>query len=255
MYLIILSPLLSYFRKIKFTENIITALNLISHISQHLDQPTVLNRIVPYHLHILDDDEESTYCALVKSRAILELNDCLKHSKYINVDNMSIFGEIIFRVLVRASKHESELIRGAVARTVLSFSLLAMRYLRAKHKYLKNKFKDVWKPRFYSNELVEYKERIKEIILELINKPATNGSTASKVARETLFPLELTKLCHHFRFLILLLYSIFSNAKQMTLLSRNRRNLVATIGLRPHDHIVDINTKVCLFCGHKNIKV
>lgn len=201
-----LAPLLSFFRKIKFTENILGAIDLIEFISRRLEHSLVLDRIVPYYLHLLDDtsnnnnnntNKHNTAAAVVKSRALVVLNDSLRRTKKINVDNMDIFGEIVFDVLARASKHESDLVRAAVARTILSFSALALRYLRAKHKYLKRKFKKAWKESFAKTELAQYKLRIREIILELINKP--NASSAA-LKRETLFPSDFVHVCTYFRY-------------------------------------------------------
>lgn len=195
-----LAPLLSFFRKIKFTENILGAIDLIEFISRRLEHSLVLDRIVPYYLHLLVDSNNNTNnhtAAVVKSRALVVLNDSLRRTKRINVDNMDIFGEIVFDVLARASKHESDLVRAAVARTILSFSALALRYLRAKHKYLKRKFKKAWKESFAKTELAQYKLRIREIILELINKP--NGPSAA-LKRETLFPSDFANVCTYFRY-------------------------------------------------------
>lgn len=206
--LILLAPLLSFFRKIKFTENILGAIDLIEFISRRLEHSLVLDRIVPYYLHLLvvDSNTNNTNnhtAAVVKSRALVVLNDSLRRTKRINVDNMDIFGEIVFDVLARASKHESDLVRAAVARTILSFSALALRYLRAKHKYLKRKFKKAWKESFAKTELAQYKLRIREIILELINKPNDSAGASGPSAalkRETLFPSDFANVCTYFRY-------------------------------------------------------
>ena len=199
IYLILLSPLLSYFRKIKFTENILAAIDLIEHFSKQLDHSVVLDRIIPYYLYILD--AKSMYCSAVRSRAIVALNESLKRSKSINIDNMNIFSELIFDVLKRASKSESDLVRAAVAQTILSFSMISIRYLRAKHDYLKKNFKEAWKKRVYSRELAQYKDQIKNIILELINKNADPGEMEVCCSqRESLFPADLPKLCSFFRY-------------------------------------------------------
>ncbi len=126
-FLILLSLLLSCIRKIKFAENKLIAVDLLTHFSKFLDAPAILDRCLPYYLILLDENTPTT--ASVKAHVVYALNDCLASIHQLDLHNMNIFPEIIFTILESLSRDDSFLVRSAVAKTISSFALTSLRYL------------------------------------------------------------------------------------------------------------------------------
>ena len=134
-FLILLSLLLSTIRKLKFTENKLIAIDLMTNFSKFLDDSIILDRILPYYLSLIDQKQQqstpsqSTSSPIVKSHVIYALNDCLANILNIDVQNLNIFPELIFDYLDILSKDESFLVRSTVAKTISNFALTSLRYL------------------------------------------------------------------------------------------------------------------------------
>ncbi len=135
-FLILLSLLLSCIRKIKFAENKLIAIDLLTHFSKFLEDTVILDRILPYYIVMVEDDgthmaapTEHQQSANVKAHVIYSLNDCLNNIYQLDLQNMNIFPEIIFVMLEQLSRDESFLVRSAVAKTISNFALTSLRYL------------------------------------------------------------------------------------------------------------------------------
>ncbi len=126
-FLILLSLLLASIRKIKFAENQLVAIDLLAHFSKFLDAPAILDRCLPYYLHLVDERSRTT--ASVKAHVVYALDDCLASIHQLDLHNMNIFPEIIFTILDALARHHSFLVRSAVAKTISSFALTSLRYL------------------------------------------------------------------------------------------------------------------------------
>ena len=129
-FLILLSLLLTCVRKIKFTDNKLIALDLISTFSKYLDDSIKLDRKLPYHTALLGDHQYP----IVKSHAIYALNDYITSINYLHLQNINIFSEIIFDILQTFSKDEPLLVRSMIAKTISSFAITSIKYLD--HRYL-----------------------------------------------------------------------------------------------------------------------
>lgn len=128
-FLILLSLLLSCVRKIKFSENKLIAVDLMATFGKFLDDSIILDRILPYYLCLLDNDQQPRQPPMVKSHVVYALNDCLSSVYKIDVQNLNIFPELVFDCLEKLSKDESYLVRSAVAKTISNFALTSLRYL------------------------------------------------------------------------------------------------------------------------------
>jgi serine/threonine protein kinase len=125
-FLILLPLLLSSVRKLKYIENKLIAIELMSFFSKYLDDSLVLDRVLPYYLSMLDEQNQPS---IVKSRLIFALNDCLSNIYNLDLQNLNIFPEIIFNMLEKLTKDESFLVRSSVAKTISNFALTSLRYL------------------------------------------------------------------------------------------------------------------------------
>ena len=230
-FLILLSLLLSCVRKLKFTENKLIAIELLSTFSKFLDDSIILDRVLPYYLALVEDQSpQQTQAPIVKSHVIYALNDCLSSIYNIDVQNLNIFPEIIFDCLETLSKDESFLVRATVAKTISSFALTSLRYLdtvflkrrsfnskqsskndineeKNQKARLKQSEFDRDKEKFttYDKEYEAYQNRLTEIIMYLItdvgqsnsNGAASTGSSSNAV-KETLIRSDISKLCSFF---------------------------------------------------------
>ena len=155
-FLILLSLLLSTVRKLKYTKTKLISIELMLTFSKFLSDSIILDRIVPYLISFITDYEQkqpkqqttstqttkqqqqqqiiSLYYqqqqqAIVKSKVIYALNECLGQIKNIDLQNINIFPELIFEFLEKLSKDESYLVCATIAKTISSFALTSIRYL------------------------------------------------------------------------------------------------------------------------------
>ena len=111
-------------RKVKFAENKLIAVDLMLAFSKYLEDLVVLDRVLPYYVWLLED-AASVQPAAVRAHTIHALSDCLASVQQLDAANISVFTEIIFGVLERASRRdEAFLVRAAVAKTIVSNFLL-----------------------------------------------------------------------------------------------------------------------------------
>lgn len=193
-FLILLSLLLSCVRKVKFSENKLIAIDLLTHFSKFLDDSVVLDRILPYYI-ILIDDSNDMQSACVKSHVIYSLNDCLGSIYQLDLQNMNIFPEIIFVILEALSRDESFLVRSAVAKTISNFALTSLRYLdtsflikrsllnenqaESKTEGKKQPLDDSKNFASYDKEYEHYQNRVTDIVMQLITDINPNASSAN----------------------------------------------------------------------------
>lgn len=221
-FLILLSLLLSSIRKIKFAENKLIAIDLMTHFSKFLDDSVILDRILPYYIILVDENNsnpEQQQSANVKAHVIYSLNDCLSNIYQLDLQNMNIFPEIIFVILESLSRDESFLVRSAVAKTISNFALTSLRYLdtsflikrsllnenqqesgtnSSQHEKIDQKTtEDSKKFASYDKEYEHYQNRVTEIVMQLITDINPNATSSNSI-KETLIRSDISKLCSFF---------------------------------------------------------
>lgn len=221
-FLILLSLLLSCIRKIKFAENKLIAIDLLTHFSKFLEDTVILDRLLPYYIIMLEDTstggELHQQTANVKAHVIYSLNDCLSNIYQLDLQNMNIFPEIIFVILEQLSRDESFLVRSAVAKTISNFALTSLRYLDTSFlikRSLLNENQpdnaetakagmggsrerlDESKIGSYDKEYEHYQNRVTDIVMQLITDINPNATSANSI-KETLIRTDISKLCSFF---------------------------------------------------------
>jgi phosphoinositide-3-kinase regulatory subunit 4 len=221
-FFILLSLLLSCIRKIKFADNKLIVVNLMSTFSKFLDDSIVLDRCVPYYLWMLEQKSEAP---IVKSHVIYALNDCLSNIYKIDLNNLNIFTVMIFDCLEKLSSGEqSFLIRASIAKTIAQFALTSLRYLDmsfltrrqaalAQSNITNNNTSnqdlscsstnldqnlDIKLLPNYDTEYEDYQARVKAIVMNLITESSQSNSSNVNAVKETLLRSDISKLCTFF---------------------------------------------------------
>jgi phosphoinositide-3-kinase regulatory subunit 4 len=168
---------------------------------------------------------------IVKSKVIYALNECLAHTKHIDVQNLNIFPELIFDCLDALSRDESYLVRATIARTIAQFALTSIHYLNTcfltKRIFLNNgllydnniqvddqqqqhqqqlqatgvpvtntnaKYEDI----SYDKEYGLYQKRVIDIVMNLIADSQYLHVTSSNAVKEVLLRSNICGLCSFF---------------------------------------------------------
>ncbi|KAI8460705.1 VPS15 protein kinase [Phakopsora pachyrhizi] len=127
--LILLSVLSSTIRNCAYPSSIIKGLDLYLVLVEHLADETILDRVLPYLVSLLNINDTSSNCDLVKSKTLFCLTQVLLLVEMITPSNSSLFSEYLIPNLRHFVNEPSELVRSTLGRCIGSLSLIAKRFL------------------------------------------------------------------------------------------------------------------------------
>ncbi|XP_065214852.1 phosphoinositide 3-kinase regulatory subunit 4 isoform X2 [Planococcus citri] len=114
----------SFVRGLKTSSSKLKALEILFTLSKHTSVETILDRIIPYILDLLQDG-----CTRVCISAIHTINNCLNLIQSVPPSDANIFPEYILPALTPISQHKEVAVRTALAEVIAQISETSMKFL------------------------------------------------------------------------------------------------------------------------------
>ncbi|XP_054259125.1 phosphoinositide 3-kinase regulatory subunit 4 isoform X2 [Macrosteles quadrilineatus] len=181
---IITSLVTSCIRGLHLANSKIQCLEILLELATHTSADTVLDRILPYILHLIQDPSHR-----VRVSALHTLTKCLSLVQDIPPSDTNVFPEYILPALASVAHDEAVIVRTAFAENIAELAATALRFLE----YCQVLSLSSAEPprQSYDNELFALHEMVQQSVSALLTDP-------HNVVKQTLIENGITKLCVFF---------------------------------------------------------
>ncbi|XP_072035782.1 phosphoinositide 3-kinase regulatory subunit 4-like isoform X1 [Amphiura filiformis] len=189
---IVLSLLTSCMRTLKFCTSKLAALEILLMIAQHIPDEIILDRIIPYMLHFVNDP-----LPRVRAEAVRTLTQTLSIVKSVPRSDANIFPEYILPNLSPTTQDEIVMVRVAYAENIAVLAETALRFLEMVQLEQTTQADggsqdlSVQYQASYDDELQNLHEMIQQKVVTLLSDP-------ENVVKQTLLENGITRLCVFF---------------------------------------------------------
>nr|XP_018916322.1 PREDICTED: phosphoinositide 3-kinase regulatory subunit 4 [Bemisia tabaci] len=180
---LITSLVTSCIRGLHLSTSKLQALDVLLELSHHVAAETILDRIIPYVFHLVNDP-----CPRVRVSAILTLNKSLALVESPPLSDVNIFPEYVLPGLSSVARDEAVIVRTAYAETIAQFAETALRYLERCHT---NLLPNETTRHNYESEYATLHEMIQLAVATLL-------TDSQNIVKQTLIENGITKLCAFF---------------------------------------------------------
>lgn len=181
---IITSLVTSCIRGLHLSNSKIQCLEILLEIAAHTSAETVLDRILPYILHLIHDPSHR-----VRVCAIHTLTKCLTLVETVPLSDTNIFPEYILPALSTVAHDEAVIVRTAYAENIAQLAETALRFLE--YCQVQTLSSNETPRHSYESELATLHEIIQQTVAALLTDP-------QNVVKQTLIENGITKLCVFF---------------------------------------------------------
>ncbi|KAJ9580221.1 hypothetical protein L9F63_004121 [Diploptera punctata] len=161
-------------------------LDMLLELSECLASEIILDRILPYCLHLIHDSFPR-----VRVRAIHTVTRCLELVKTVPSSHANVFPEFVLPELLHVTTDEAVIVRAAYAETIARLAKTAMRYLDQWHPKMQVTDSGGAPPPSYESELQTLHEMIQQTVATLLTDPCN-------LVKQTLTENGITELCVFF---------------------------------------------------------
>lgn len=184
---IVISLLTSSIRELLYCETKLTALELMMSLSQYVSADVILDRLVPYMLHLVNDVSSTVRC-----EAIRTLTRCLAQIRNVPANEANIFPEYILHHLNSLTHDPVTLVRVAYAENIAKLAENALRFLEIVQLQGSSAATEgETNQASYDTELQALHEMVQQKVATLLSDP-------DNIVKQTLMQNGITQLCVFF---------------------------------------------------------
>uniref|UniRef100_A0A8C4N7G5 non-specific serine/threonine protein kinase n=1 Tax=Eptatretus burgeri TaxID=7764 RepID=A0A8C4N7G5_EPTBU len=192
---IMVSVVTSCLQSLRHCQAKLAALELIRHLSSHLTADVVLDRLLPYLLHLTSDTVPR-----IRAEALRSLTQCLSSVWEQPRSDANVFPEYVFPGIAAMAQDEATGVRLAYAENIAVLAETALRFLEMSQLSLQMPDEDLANEDMvevltmygnYDTELQALQEMVQQKVVTLLSDP-------ENVVKQTLLENGITRLCVFF---------------------------------------------------------
>ncbi|XP_055586304.1 phosphoinositide 3-kinase regulatory subunit 4 [Uranotaenia lowii] len=173
----------SCFRGLKFCSSKLASLEILQKLAQNTTSETILDRILPYILHLAQDSTPR-----VRVCALNTLTQCLGLVKNLQRSDANVFPDYILPALAPLATDNSTMVRVAYAKNIASLAETAVGFLEQSQFSCSS---ENHPPPHYETELSALHEMLHQTVLSLL-------TDSQPIVKQMLMESGITKLCVFF---------------------------------------------------------
>ncbi|CAH1773990.1 unnamed protein product [Owenia fusiformis] len=189
---ILVSLLTSNLRDLNYCSSKLDALDVLKQLSEYLPPVIIMDRLVPYMLHLIQDQYPR-----VRAAALRTITQCLANIKTLPVNDANIFPEYILPNLSNLVQDPVVMVRVAYAENIALLAETALRFLEIIQLEMPSKSTHESNGMLsqqqisYDIELQALHEQVQQKVVQLLSDP-------DNIVKETLLQNGITQLCVFF---------------------------------------------------------